>query len=789
MRKISFLLFLSLLILSARAADLRARVLGSDGSPIEAASLKLSGSKVLYGTTDKQGRFLFRELPQGRYTLEVSMMGYEDKVLSITIRQAQDEVDLGEILLQEASTRLQEAVVVARRHTSYNSHKVSSTSLRLGEDLLLVPQNIQVIGKSLLQDRQIADLSEGVLANISGTSKIEHWGGYTRINARGGRMSAFRDGMNVTTSWGPMTEDMAFVEALEIVKGPAGFLMSNGEPNGIYNVVTKKPVDKKIRSMSLSYGSFDFFRTTLDLGDAWDKEHKLLYRLAAYGQSSQSHRAYEFSRKYGLAPMLSYRIGAHTEVMLQYMYQYLKRSNIGAPYLFSPEGYATLPRETSFLEPGLTPTVTNDHNLMARLSHELSPRWQLTAQMAYLLSKRTGESMWSSGKIETNGDMIRRISTSDAELEMQFGQFFLNGKERWLGLEHKLLLGLDLGHKLSLHDWMQRHDLDTALDPFNVFTSKRGNPSNGYPEFDHTTPLVRRANTTRIEQSYMGLYVQDELGFFQDRLRLTLAGRYTHVKDSSYGTTETEEKHFSPRLGLSGSIDAMTSVYALYDQSFNPVMGLLRSGSKAKPVTGNNLEVGVKRRWMGGRFTTSLSLYQITRLNETSADPSNAAGESFVVQDGASRARGVEVDFSGELLPGLELVAGYAYTDYRVTKSVQPSRPVGMRMPGHAKHTINLWLKYRLPMGFHIALGQNTLLNRSSWKLPSPQSGVKDLPDYHRWDGSMGWSNQKFTILLGINNLTNSYLYSGAAYDNASPAVYWQAEPGRNFRLTVSYNF
>ena len=40
---------------------------------------------------------------------------------------------------------------------------------------------------------------------------------------------------------GPLTEDMSMVERIEFVKGPAGFMLANGDPSGFYNVVTKKP--------------------------------------------------------------------------------------------------------------------------------------------------------------------------------------------------------------------------------------------------------------------------------------------------------------------------------------------------------------------------------------------------------------------------------------------------------------------------------------------------------------------------------------------------------------------
>ncbi|WP_129059486.1 TonB-dependent receptor domain-containing protein, partial [Chryseobacterium sp. CH1] len=57
-----------------------------------------------------------------------------------------------------------------------------------------------------------------------------------------------------------------------------------------------------------------------------------------------------------------------------------------------------------------------------------------------------------------------------------------------------------------------------------------------------------------MDQKYTGLYLQDELGFFNDALRLTLAARYTNVKEVNYGT-KSEANRITPRIGLSYSID------------------------------------------------------------------------------------------------------------------------------------------------------------------------------------------------------------------------------------------
>ncbi|MBQ3858735.1 MAG: TonB-dependent siderophore receptor, partial [Prevotella sp.] len=233
--------------------------------------------------------------------------------------------------------KLGEVVVNGRKQT-YTEKDLSST-LRLNMPIIQIPQNIHVLTKDVLDDLGIASADEGIQRTVSGVSKLEHWGDYLRINARGSRMAAFREGMNFTSTWGPMTEDMSYVDRIEFVKGPAGFMMSNGEPAGLYNVVTKKPTGYTRGNASITLGSYDYYRAALDLDGHLDKQNKLQYRFNVMGMSTNSMRANEFTKRYSIAPVLRYLINDKTTLTLEYDLQYMQSSDIGGSYIFSPFGY------------------------------------------------------------------------------------------------------------------------------------------------------------------------------------------------------------------------------------------------------------------------------------------------------------------------------------------------------------------------------------------------------------------------------------------------------------------
>ncbi len=668
-----------------------------------------------------------------------------------------------------------------------------SPSLRLAEPLQEVPQNIQVVTNKVLADQQVTSMSDGVLRNVSGLTKLEHWGDlYTRVNMRGGRAAAFRDGMNLTSSWGPLTEDMSFVDHIEFVKGPAGFMLSNGDPTGLYNVVTKKPTGQTRGEASLLVGSYDFYRATVDLDGKLDKTGRLLYRLNLMGQTKGSFRPNEYVDRYSIAPVVSYRLDDKTTLTAQYVYQFANMSNVGSYYMFSQQGMGLLPREATLAVPGLEPTRIHDHSATVNLQHQLSDGWKVTAQIGYFNYQQRGSSMWPTS-VDSAGRIVRNASIWDASNIAWFGQVYVNGEVQTGAVRHRILGGLDLNTKNYLADWNQGYNLDSTNAPFNPYAPGAGTPGAGYPTFDRSKPLSERAGVYgTLTQRATSVYVQDELGFAANRVRLTLAGRYTDVTSNSYGTVTTG-KRFTPRVGLSVDVDRQTSVYALFDQTFVPQSGIRRDGAAVKPVTGNNMEVGVKRDWAGGRWNTTLAVYRILQNNQAAPDPTNAGNEPFVVEFGQTQTQGVEFDIRGQLLPGLSVVANYAYTDSKITKA-DPSEAgqatIGNKVPGYATHTANAWLTYRMQHGALRGLGVNAgftyLADRTTWSWGA--SGQQQLPSYFRLDGGVSYERGAVTVTANVFNLLDAYLYSGAYYGYGN-YYYWQAEAGRNQRLGLTYRF
>jgi iron complex outermembrane receptor protein len=788
-----FYIFILFLLASASVfaqnGRISGQILSSDGQPAEQVSVGIKGS-TRGAVSDNQGKFTIERVKPGSHTLLVSFVGLATQEKDVEVAAGQT-VSVS-FTLTESANELQEVIV--KSGTTYKSDQFSS-SMKLLTPILETPQNVQVVTAKVLADQQVISMSDGLIRNVSGAVRLEHWGDmYANISMRGSQIQAFRNGFNVVNSyWGPLTEDMSFVDHIEFVKGPAGFMLANGDPSGLYNVVTKKPTGQTKGEVSFNVGSFGLYRATLDLDGKLSKDSKFLYRLNVAAQNKGSFRPYEYNNRYSIAPVVSYQIDEKTKLTAEYTLQYAKMSNVGSFYVFSPDGYATLPRDFTTMPAGLAPTKINDQSVFVNLQHNFNSNWKLTAQLGYFNYSLNGSSMWPDS-IKPNGLMYRGVGLWDAKSEMTLGQVFVNGDVKTGAIRHRILGGIDVGSKSYFADWSQSYPLDSAGAEFDPKNPYYGTPVMGYPKFDRSMNLESRAAAGGglQDQNYTGLYLQDELGFLDNRIRLTLAGRYTYVKQSAYGGPDDEAKHFTPRVGLSVSLTNNTSLYALYDQAFIPQSGRLIGGGSVKPITGNNTEVGVKRDWAEGRWNTTLAFYRILKNNELTGDPTNPnSGLSMVM--GQKRAQGVEFDLRGTIVNGLNLTANYAYTISEVTKVAEgvTDMKVGDLIPGYAKHTANGWLSYKVQSGSlknaGISGGFTYYGGRATTNWSSTNTSLNQ-PDYFKLDGGLFWEKNNIRLTANVFNILDKYLYSGGYYDWLK-AYYWQADPPRNYRLSVTYKF
>lgn len=785
MRTILSTILLTITTLCAIAQDitLKGSLADSSGKPIAFASVMVQNTSI--GTESMtDGQFNLTTTYHRNMVLEISKIGYQTLTVPIPPK-GKNPIDLGTLLLA-AKTEQLEGVTIAANQFKTLDKRIPSPSLRLKTEIAKLPQNIQVVGGDLLQDQQVTNIMDGLIRNVSGVSMLEHWGHFARVNMRGFRLPAFRNGVNVQDSWGPLSEDMNTVERIEFVKGPAGFMLSAGEPGGFYNVVTKKPTENLIANASFSAGSYDFYRGTFDIGGKLTENGKLLGRFNAMYQTTDTHRGGEDVQRYGIAPALTYKFSDKTSVTAEMNLQQAE-AYIGSAYVFAPSnaGFGSLDRNFRPTDTNYPVTDIQEVTFFLNAKHEFSEHFSVEGQLAYLRYEQKGNSTWvfdpdgpgPLSAVNDNGDIFRYANIWDALSRGKYGQIYLYGDFNTGHVSHNVMGGFDFSEKVYWPDFSSGFFPIDTTKPFNIYNPTYGDRPT--PSFIRTTPVqYRNGGTPYSASTVRAYYVQDEIGFLENKIRLTLAGRYTNLY--TQGKNETDNV-ITPRIGLSADITPFLTVYGLFDESFLPQSGMSATGELLNdPINGKDIEGGLKATILEGRLKASLGVYKINKDKILAPDPDNP-GMNFSVYSGEIESKGIEFDLQGQITPELDIVFNYANTNVE-DKS-------GSLQAGFVKHLTNGWLNYNFNpksglKGFAAALGYQYQVDRSTWTWDA--EGDSQLPNYFRLDGALSWKNEKLRVQVNINNILDEYLYSGADYGSY---LYWQSEPGINGRITLTYNF
>lgn len=271
------------------------------------------------------------------------------------------------------------------------------------------------------------------------------------------------------------------------------------------------------------------------------------------------------------------------------------------------------------------------------------------------------------------------------------------------------------------------------------------------PTYDIARPEVSRIfKFEETTQSY-GVYLQDQIEF-GDQWKLLIGGRYDWISDEfeslvdNADTPQTNNGAFSPRIGLVYQPSDTVSLYASYSRSFRQTTAFTPDES-FEPTRGTQYELGTRVDFLEGRLSANLAAYNLTRTNIATPDPDNPP---FSIQTGEAQSQGIELDVTGEILPGWNVILSHAYTDAEVTED--NVTPIGNQLPNVPFNQASLWTTYEIQQGaleglgfglglFYIGERQGDLANTIA------------LPSYLRTDAALYYSRDRFNAAINIRNL------------------------------------
>jgi iron complex outermembrane receptor protein len=673
-----------------------------------------------------------------------------------------------------------EKTVIKGARKSYKASKPSS-SLRISESLLETPQSIVVVDDAAIKDQQAISLDE-TFRNVSGTvnsSLNPQFYAWPMLRGFNSMSNSLRNGLSTGLQGFGINEDMSYVERVEYIKGPAGFMLAQGEPGGMYNVVTKKPLKENRRSFSFTGGSFGMMRGAADItGPAGGGFY---YRLNVMDQSSEGLLDHNTLDRLSVAPVLRYEWDENTAITAEYNLDYVKGRGLYSNNLTTRNG-ERLPRSFSVTDPNIAPSTHTRQNGYFNLTHRLTPGWSVTAQIGATSGTIDAKDLytdWGAG-YDSTGTMLRTLYKWDMENRVYVGQAYVNGSFATGPVKHALLAGVDAGS----HRYQERYQQVSGILPLNV-----DDPVYGIDDQAIDTLELPPAYPWGPDLYWQAFYLQDAIRPL-DWLELTLGGRLTYYRSE---TDLQDDVPFTPRLGLAlFPIDGVT-LYGLYEQAFLQQAGKSFAGDRFDPLTGDNIEAGIKSEWLGGRFSAQAAVFQITKNNVLTEDPEHP---TFSLQTGQVRSRGLELDLMGALGWGFSTVANYALTESMVTetRSTSPFEWEGKHMEQIPTHNANLWVRYAVPERIVRGLGAGLGINyqQERWASSTLKADGQEalLPDYFNLDAALYYAFRNLDVSLNIYNLTDEDHYNGV-YDGTTGNGEWiyASLPGTTFRLTTTVKF
>jgi len=618
----------------------------------------------------------------------------------------------------------------------------ASVGTRTDTPLRDIPQSIQVIPQQVIQDQQATRLTE-VLKNAPGVvlGSRSPRDPLNIINIRGFTASPdiLIDGLPDPTS-----SEIAFgsnIERVEVLKGPASVLFGQGELGGRVNLVTKQPLPNPFYSVEASAGSYDLYRGAIDLSGPLNDSKTVLYRLNASAQTRESFIDFYGHRDYLVAPSLSFQLGDKTKLTLAAEYALSEGTyDFGLPprgtVLPNPNG--KIPRNRFVSEPDFNQTSNEVFRIGYDFEHRFSDDWQARSVFRTSLFRLRRDTVFPLA-LQGNGRTLNRGAEDDTEYDNNTYNLdnYVVGKFATGSIQHQLVAGFNL--RRTDVDYKSNFSLNYA--PLDVFTPVYGSiPID--PRF------VPQANKDRVQQ--LGIYLQDQITLAEN-LKLLLGGRFdlANQKFQAPLTQTTDFKQteaFSPRIGIVYQPIQPISLYASYSRSFNYSTSGGFAAAPIEPERGTQYEVGVKAD-LTNRLAATLAFYDLTRSNLPTLDPNNPTRTILV---GEQRSRGIEFDVSGEILPGWNVIAGYAFTDAEITED--NNFPVGNQLSNVPKHALNLWTTYEIQSGSLEGLG----FGLGVFYYGDRQGELGNtftLPGYARTDAAIFYERDNFRASLNIQNL------------------------------------
>lgn len=640
------------------------KVLTSDNQPAPNATITIKGT-LKSTITDEDGDFIFYHLKPGTYEIEISFVGNETILSSVTVENNKT-VHLS-LQLKISSKELRQVVVTFNRLRNEKTTAIGKANIEVKD----LPQAVTIIDKEVMDRQQVASLGD-VLMNVPGVYVMGETGGVQQeIAGRGylfGRTNTFKNGVQFNNAIMP---EISSLERVEFLKGSAAILMGNVTAGGVLNLITKKPQFDKGGEISMHVGSYGFYKPGLDIYGPLSDSKSVAFRVNTIYERGNSFREDVHSERFYINPSFLIKAGKKTQLLVEGDYL---TDNRTLDYGVGTVNFKIndIPR-SRFLGIPWSYNNAQEGSFTITTTRQFNTDWQLRNITAYYNytddlfgTTRPGDN--GGFTMESNGNWVRGVQRGKVNENYYITQLDLTGKFFTGLFKHQLLFGLS-GSK-DVTNTLTYNPL-TVYDSINVFNLKEYAQRSDIPSLSQNT-------MTNAPLTILAAYVQDLMSI-TEKIKLLAGVRFNYAETQSniftYSSgaqagTKVHEQPFTPRFGIVYEPEKNISLFASYSNSFTLNTGVDTSGKALPPSFINQYEVGFKSDIFNKRLTFNVTWYRIVNSNLAQTSLANGNTNSNIKElEGQVTGDGVEVELSTAAINGFNIIAGYSYNHTFFTKS------------------------------------------------------------------------------------------------------------------------
>ncbi|NWD88282.1 TonB-dependent siderophore receptor [Pseudomonas sp. K5002] len=646
------------------------------------------------------------------------------------------------------------------------------------------PQSVTVVTRKHMDDFGLNNVDD-VMRHTPGITVSAFDTDRTNYYARGFSINNFQyDGIpstarNVAYSAGNTLSDMAIYDRVEVLKGATGLLTGAGSLGATINLVRKKPTADFQGHASLGAGSWDNYRSELDVSGPMTESGNVRGRAVAAYQDKRSFMD-RYSRKspvyYGimefdLSPDTMLTVGGDYQDSLP-----TASSWSGSFPLINANGDRNSVKRSFNNAANWSSWEQYTRTAFAMLEHDLGNGWVTKLQLDHkingyhaLMASIQGDEPRADGTAHVTSQKYTGETVSDSADLYASGPFSLGGRE------HELVVGGSIG----ISDWNGKGywNLAPNLVDFNNWHGHAPQPYWGAPQ-QYIDDTIRQT----------GAYMTTRLNLADD-LKLLLGGRVVNYHLTGNNPSYRETGRFVPYVGVVYDLDETYSVYASYTDIFMPQENYNRDRQNQllEPDEGQNYELGMKADFFDGRLNASAAYFEVHENNRAVSDDDynnlKPTPQNYAYKGTKAVTKGYELEVSGELSPGWQIQAGYTH---KVVRDDQDQK-ISTFEP---EDQVKLYTTYKLKGDLDkLTIGGGVRWQSVGWQdiYNTPHGGYEEFSQEAYWLVDLMTRYQitkNVSATLNVNNIFDKSYYTNIGFYNS--AAY--GEP-RNFMVTTRWDF